>query len=246
MLMVFHSGSSCAAELDRVGHQPHGRLRREEELLLRDVFLEDVVLQGAAQLLPAVALLLGRGDVHGPDDGRGRVDGHGRGDLAHGNPVEEHFHVGQRADGHAALAELAQRLGRVAVVAVERRHVEGDAEAGLALAQQVAEARVGLLGRAEAGEHAHRPQPAAVHGRVDAACVGILAGEADVAQIIAVRDVSRRVKPLHRRGGDGDELVLPLREAVEGLLEGRVSPALGLCGDVVHVVVVGHVYHLRT
>jgi hypothetical protein len=37
-------------ELDRVRHQPHGGLRREDELLLGDVLLQDVVLDGAAQL----------------------------------------------------------------------------------------------------------------------------------------------------------------------------------------------------
>ena len=42
-------------------------------------------------------------------------------------------------------------------------------EARLAVVEQVAEALVGLLGGAEAGELAHRPQPPAVHRRVHAA-----------------------------------------------------------------------------
>jgi hypothetical protein len=228
------------AELHRVGHQAHGGLGREEELLLRDVLLEDVVLQGAAQLLAAVALLLGRGDVHGPDDGRGRVDGHRCGDIAQGDLVEEDLHVGQRADRHAALAELAQRLGRVAVVAVERGHVEGHAQAGLSLAEQVAEAGVGLLGRAEAREHAHGPQLASVQRGMDAPRVWVLAGEADVSQIVGVRDVGWRVQPLHRRGGGGDEAFLALREAVQGLLERGGFPALGFVFDTGHFVEVEH------
>jgi hypothetical protein len=48
--------------------------------------------------------------------------------------------------------------GVVGVVADLRGQVEGDAQAGLALAQQVAVALVGLLGRAEAGVLAHGPQ----------------------------------------------------------------------------------------
>ena len=49
---------------------------------------------------------------------------------------------------------------RVGVVAHQRRHVERGAQAGLAVVEQVAEALVGLLGGAEAGELAHRPQAA--------------------------------------------------------------------------------------
>ena len=71
-----------------------------------------------------------------------------------GSPVEQHLHVGERGDGDAARAELALGLGIVGVVAVERRHVEGDREAGLAGVEQRAEARVRVLGRAEAREHA--------------------------------------------------------------------------------------------
>ena len=51
---------------------------------------------------------------------------------------------------------------------------------GLTVVEQVAEALVRLLGGAEAGELAHRPQAAAVHGRVDAAGERELAGVADV------------------------------------------------------------------
>ena len=69
MEMVFHCGTVLRAELHRVHHQPHRRLGREDEFLLRDEFLEDVVLDRAAQLVGAHALFLGGGDVHGPDDG---------------------------------------------------------------------------------------------------------------------------------------------------------------------------------
>ena len=95
------------AELERVDHQPHGRLGRIDVFLLRDVFLEDVVLQRAGEFLPVGALLFGDGQIHGPDDGGGRIDGHRGGDVGERNLVEEHFHVGERADGHAALADFA-------------------------------------------------------------------------------------------------------------------------------------------
>ena len=164
----------------RIDHQPHRRLGREDVFLLRDVFLEDVVLGGAAQLVGAHALFFGGGDVHGPDDGRGRVDGHAGGDLVERDAVQQDFHVLERRDRHAALAELAQRFRGVGVVAHQRGQVEGDAQAGLPLVEQILEAAVGLLGGAEAGEHAHRPQLAAVQRGMDAARVGILAGQAEV------------------------------------------------------------------
>ena len=84
----------------------------------------------------------------------------------------------------------------VGVVAHQRRHVERGREAGLAVVEQVAEALVGLLGRAEAGELAHRPQPPPVHRRVDAAGERVLAGVADVALGIHVGEVLRGVERL--------------------------------------------------
>ena len=72
----------------------------------------------------------------------------------------------------------------VGVVAHQRRHVEGGREAGLPVLEQVAEARVRLLGRAEAGELPHRPEPAAVHRRVDAARERIRPGVPEVAVVV--------------------------------------------------------------
>ena len=64
---------------------------------------------------------------------------------------------------------------RVRVVAHLGRQVEGDRQPGLALLEEVAEAAVGLLGGREAGVLAHRPEPAAVHRRLDAAGERVLA-----------------------------------------------------------------------
>ena len=93
----------------------------------------------------------------------------------------------RRRDGHAARPELALGLRVVGVVAVERGHVVGDREAGLAGVEQLAEPRVRVLGAAEAREHAHRPRPRAVARRVDAAGERRLAGHADVALEVHVR-----------------------------------------------------------
>src|SRR5665213_858676 len=50
------------SELDRIGHQTHGRARREYEFLLRDVLLQNVVLKrarepGEIRALPLLSLI---------------------------------------------------------------------------------------------------------------------------------------------------------------------------------------------
>ena len=126
------------AELDRVGDQAHRRLGRIDVFLLRDVFLEDVVLQRAGDLAPVRALLFGDREIHGPDRRGRRIDGHRNGDVGERNLVEESFHVRERTDGDAAFADFAFGQRMVGVVAHQRGKIEGDGEAGLALREQVA------------------------------------------------------------------------------------------------------------
>ena len=61
---------------DGVSHQPHRRSGRVQKLLLRNVFLQDVVLQSARKPRRVGPLLFRRHQIHGPDDGGGRIDGH--------------------------------------------------------------------------------------------------------------------------------------------------------------------------
>ena len=91
----------------------------------------------------------------------------------------------------------------VAVEAHERRQVEGGAEAGLALFEQEAEAFVGLPRRAEAGELPHGPEPAAVHGGVDAARERILAGVAEVGVGVEAVEAVGRVQGFDGHAADG-------------------------------------------
>src|SRR5262249_23277250 len=116
------------AEFEGVNHQTHGRLGRVDVLLLRDVFLEDVVLKRAGDFLPVGALLLGDGEIHGPDDRGGRVDGHRGGDVGEGDLIEQDFHVSEGTDGDAALADFTFREGVVGVVTHEGREVEGSGQ----------------------------------------------------------------------------------------------------------------------
>ncbi len=75
--------------------------------------------------------------------------------------------------------------------------------------EQVVEALVRLLDRAEAGELAHRPQPAPVHRGIRPAREGIGAGMAD--PLLQIRtDVLGPVQRLDLLAGDGRELGLAL------------------------------------
>ena len=85
-------------------------------------------------------------------------------------------------DADAALPHLAERQRVVRVAAHQRRQIERDAQPGAAGREQRLVALVGLLGRAEPGELPHRPELAAVAGRVDAARVRKLARVAEVAR----------------------------------------------------------------
>ena len=75
---------------------------------LRLVFLQDVVLHGAAELFRGYALPLSRGHVETEQDDRGPVDGHRDRDAVQGDLVEERFHVREGRDGHAADPHLAE------------------------------------------------------------------------------------------------------------------------------------------
>ena len=191
------------AELDHVRDEPHGRLGREDVLLLRDVLLEDVRLDRAAQRRARDALLLGDADVEGEQHRRGRVDRHRRRHLAERDAREQQAHVLDRVDRDALPPDLAERPGVVGVEAHQRRHVERRREAGLTVVEQEAEPLVRLVRRPEPRELAHRPEATAVHRRVDAARERELARVAEIAVVVDVDGVGRRerrhVDPRERR-----------------------------------------------
>ena len=145
------------AELEDVGHEPHGRPRREDVGAAGDVLLENVVLGGAADLGSGDTLLFSRRHVQRQKDAGGRVDRHRGADGPERQAVEKDLHVGQRADRHADPPDLALGLGGVGVVTHLGRQIEGHRKAGLALLQQVAKAAVGVGGSRESGVLAHCP-----------------------------------------------------------------------------------------
>src|SRR6185503_18075412 len=123
-------------------------------------------------------------------------------------------------------------------VAHQGRHVEGRRETRLPVVEEVAEADVRLLRRPEAGELAHRPEPAAVHGGIDTAREGIRAGPAEIALVVEL-DVVRRIERLVLDAGDGrEELALPLR--------GRLVTAPPLAGAADLLLAVGRRHPARS
>jgi hypothetical protein len=152
---------------------------REEGFVLGLDFLQDVGLHRAAQPLDDVFLHLlagfgaglravevpvqlaadGGGDELRHQDRRGAVDRHrnGGGFRRQVEARVEALHVLDGGDGHAALADFSEHAFLVGVHAVERGAVEGRREAVrlLALGEEL-EALVGVLGQAEAREHARR------------------------------------------------------------------------------------------
>ena len=70
------------------------------------------------------------------------------------------------------MAHFAPCHRIIGIKAHERREVEGDAEARLALCQEILEASIRIVCGAETGELPHGPEAAAIHARVDAAGVG--------------------------------------------------------------------------
>ena len=224
------AGHRGGAELDHVGDQSHRRLDREAPLLLGDVLLEDVGLDRPAEPVGADPVLLGGDDVEGQQDRGRRVDRHRDRHPVERDAGEQGLHVVDRVDRDALHADLAERAVVVGVEPHQGRHVERCREAVLARLEQVAEALVGLLDGAEAGELAHRPEPPAVHRRVDAAGERVLAGVAELLGRVEPVEILVGVERLDRVPGDGLEQRLALRGAVVEVLSPLVGapPRLGL------------------
>src|SRR5881394_1649918 len=98
--------------------------------------------------------------------------------------VEDRLHVGERVDRDTALADFAGAEVMIGVVAVERRKMKCCRESGLSLREQIVKSFVRMFRRSESGELAHRPELAAISGRVNAARVGELAGISDLAKVL--------------------------------------------------------------
>src|SRR6185312_11009703 len=169
------AGELAAAPLENVGDDAHRGFWGVDISAAGGIFLQDVVLYGAADLREVGPLFPGKGGVQRQENKTGGIDGHRRADRFQPDPLEQQFHVVEGVDGNAGLPHLALRERVVAVVADLCWKVEGDAQAHDALAEEVVVARVAFFGGGKAGILSHRPQLAAVHVGLDAPGIGVLA-----------------------------------------------------------------------
>ena len=179
--MVFHSGKVLAGPGEDVGDDAHGVANGINIGAARNVLLKDVVLDGAGEFADIGAGAAGDGHVEREQNAGRGVDGHGGGDAVERDAVKEALHVLDGVDGDADFADFAEGHGRVGVVADLGGQVEGDGEAGGSLVEEEFVTAVALFRVTHAGVLAHGPEAAAVHGGLDAAGVGELAGKAEVA-----------------------------------------------------------------
>ena len=112
-----------------------------------------------------------------------------------GTSASADVHVFDAVDDHAAGAE---QLGRhfVGVVAAIDRVARDQRQCGRAVRQNFLQTLVVILGYAPADQLALGPAAAAMHRRVDAARVRILAGKTDVVEEVLVGAIVRRVQRL--------------------------------------------------
>jgi hypothetical protein len=225
-------GHPLDREGDEVGGQAQARARRIDVRAARHVLLEEVVLHRAREALQRHPLRPADGRVEAQEDGRGGVDGHRR------RHAPERDALSSTCMSSSEPMETPTRPTSPGRAGGRRRGPSGSAgrrppRARLAALEQRAVAAVRLLGGAEAGVLAHRPQPAAVHRRVHPAGEGRLAGHADAPEAAG----AQRLGPVGRLEPDaarGRELGLPLGRAGERRLVGLLAPALQVVVAVVH------------
>ena len=187
------------AELKDVRDETHGRTRREDVRAASCVLFEDIVLDRALELIRRNTLLLSNSNVHSQQYGGRCIDGHGGGNLAEIDLVEEDFHISQGVDGNTNLAYFTLGDIIIRVIADLRRKVKCAGKARSAGLNQITIPLVGFLSRRETCIHTHRPETATVHGRLYAAGIRIYTREADLLCIVRILDIKRRVETLLRK-----------------------------------------------
>ena len=122
------SGGLLCAELHRVHHEVDALVDRKQPLLLGDVLLENVVLRRAAKAVQGNSALLGHGEIHCQQNGRGAVDRHGHGNLVDWDAFKQVFHVRERVHRRPVPTHLSLADGVVGVAPHEGRQIEGGGE----------------------------------------------------------------------------------------------------------------------
>ncbi len=179
---------------DDVADDPHARLGRINVGVADHELLENVVLDGSGELLPAHALPLRRDDIERHHRDHRPVHRHRNAHFVERDAVEQYFHVAHRVDRDAGHADIAHHARMVGIVATMRGKVEGDRKALLPCRKIAAVEDIAFLRRREARILSDRPRPHGIHAGIWPASERREAGQAGA----VCRRILRRVERLHR------------------------------------------------
>ena len=148
---------------DDVADDPHRRFGRVNIGVADHELLQNVVLNGSAELVLRHPLPFRRDDVerHHRDDRA--VHGHADAHFVQRDLVEQHLHIGHGVDRHARLANIADHARMVAVIAAMGGKIECDRQPLLPGGEIAAVKGVRFLGGRKTGILADGPRPAGVH-----------------------------------------------------------------------------------
>ena len=89
-------------------------------------FFENIILDGACQLLFGYSLLLGCDDIKRHNGNYGSVHGHGDRHLIQRNLVKKYFHIEDGIDSYPRFAHIAGHARMVGVVTAVSSQIEGN------------------------------------------------------------------------------------------------------------------------
>lgn len=112
-----------------ISDDAHGWLGGIDECVPHHELFQDVILNGAHQLLRPHAPLQGCPDVHGHDGEDGAVHGHADAHTIQGDALEKDLHVLDCVDGHARHAHVPGDPRMVRVVAPVGGQIKGHTQA---------------------------------------------------------------------------------------------------------------------
>ncbi len=188
-------GRLTAAKVKNIGDETHGRPGRENIGSASNIFLEDVILHRAPQLIHGHTLSFAHRNHHRQQNGRWRIDRHADGDFIQGDAIQQQGHIIQAGNADAHFTHLTQRHGIIRIVANLGGQIKSDRKARLSLVEQEFIALVRLRRRTKPGILTHGPVTAAIHRRLDASGKRIFTGKTELLVIISY--FRRRVQAIY-------------------------------------------------
>ncbi len=177
---------------DDVRHDPHAGRRRIDVGVADHELLQNVVLDGAAQLFRADAGAFGGDDVERKDRDHRAVHRHRHAHGVERDLVEQDFHVAHGVDRDARLADIADDARMVRIIPAMGGQIERDREALLPRRQVAAIEGVRFLGGGEARILADGPRAARVHAGIGTARERLETGQAGI-QPLGIRRCIQRL-----------------------------------------------------